>query len=62
MAAVAVGAKVTYHSENGDWVAWVVEYAAGRDAGDYTVAGFTNAGSLFTRHSVVGKEQGAFTA
>jgi hypothetical protein len=62
MAAVSVGAKVTYHSENGDWVAWVVEYVEGREEGDYRVAGFDKAGQLFTRRSVVGKEQGAFSA
>lgn len=66
--AVKVGQKVTYHSEHGPWTGWVTDYQAGRDGGDYTVKGFTNEaasdageGDTFSRHAVVGDEQGAFT-
>jgi len=69
MAGIAIGKKVTYHSEHGDVPAWVIEYEAGRDAGDHLVAGFTNAGmhaagggDVFRHWSVVGDEQGAFSA
>lgn len=67
--AVEVGHRVTYHSEHGDLTAWVTDYEPGRDQGDYRIAGFNNAaaeaagqGPTFARWSVVGDEQGAFSA
>ena len=68
MAAVPVGTKVTYHSEHGDWVGFVTDYEPGRADGDYYLCGFTNelgqakgTGVTFSRWSVDGTEQGAFT-
>lgn len=68
MAAVTVGHKGIHHSEHGDVPCWVVEYDEGREGGDYLIAGFWNeagrtagGGDTFSRRSVVGSEQGAFT-
>lgn len=63
-----VGAKGTYHDEHGDVPAWVIEYDAGKESGDYLVGGFTSAkahaagqGDVFRVWTVLGSEQGAFT-
>jgi hypothetical protein len=65
---IAKGTQVLYHSEHGDFPAWVVEYVAGRDEGDHFVAGWTTPeaqkagqGPYFADWSVVGHEHGAFS-
>lgn len=67
--AVKVGEAVIYHSEHGDVPAVVVEYVEGRESGDYRIGGFWNTagkdagqGDVFNVRSVVGGEQGAFSA
>lgn len=68
MAGLQVGTKGTYHSEHGDVPGWVIEYEAGRDAGDHLIGGFSNSamrtssGDTYLRWAVVGDEAGAFSA
>ena len=68
MADTDVGKKATFHSEHGDVPCWVVEYEAGRDAGDHRIAGFCNSamkkaggGDVFNTWSQTGDGQGLFT-
>lgn len=66
---VKIGSQVTFHSNHGDCVAWVIAHESGRDGGDHFVAGWTTPqaqaagqGPYFSEWSVVGDEEGAFSA
>ena len=67
MADTDVGKQVEYNAD-GEWVpAWVVEYQAGKDAGDHRVAGFTTSaqkaaggGDVFNVWSTPGTKPGNF--
>lgn len=68
MSDLDVGKDGTFHSEHGDVPCQVIEYVAGKDAGDHRIAGFTNtamqdagAGPTFNHFSQVGSKEGQFT-
>lgn len=68
MADTDVGKQVVYRSEYGALVGFIADYVAGRDEGDHLIWGPYNQaglkaeqGDTYSKWSVEGKEQGAFT-